>query len=193
MIRGLLIAAVLLFVMPLGICQNIYLNQLKDAYAKSGEIGYVNGSLAIAPMMPCPPLAFPVGGSGKDIRWDLLVFPTSHVLADLRMIDETSIEELHAFSVNDIGTYKVGDQGGLTIVVIKATSGKPFWVAEYDFDKLKAALQTGAKHITGTEIGESREYRDRFSLIFENLSDARKFETALKNAAIVAKAEPSTK
>jgi hypothetical protein len=53
MARSFLVAAVLLVVAPLGFCQNIYLDQLKEAYAKSGEIGWVNGSLEISPTVPC--------------------------------------------------------------------------------------------------------------------------------------------
>jgi hypothetical protein len=193
MVRSFLVAAVLLVVAPLGFCQNIYLDQLKDAYAKSGEIAWVNGSLEISPTMPCPLVLFLVGGSPKNPKFAPVAAPVSKVSADLRMIDETSFHDGQAFSGNDVGVYKKGDQGSLTIVLIKATSGKPFFITKYNLDKLNAVLKAGAKPLNGEEIGESSQYSDLISVIFESTADARKFETALKNAVIAAKAEPSTK
>ena len=193
MVRSVLVAAVLLLVTPLGICQNAYLDQLKDAYAKSGEIEYVNGSLAISPTMPSPLLFLPTGGTSQNPKWSVLSFPVAQISADLQMIDETSIDEMHAFSAEDFKVYKDGDRGSLTAVSIKSTNGRPFLVAEYDLDKLNAVFKAGTRQITGEAIGETREYRDTFTVLFESTSDARKFETALKNAVIVAKAQPTTK
>ena len=188
-----LVAAVLLVVAPLGFCQNIYLDQLKDAYAKSGEIAWVNGSLEISPKMPCPLVLFLVGGSPKNPNFAPVTAPVSKVLADLRMIDEASFHDGQAFSGNDVAAYKKGDQGSLTIVLIKATSGKPFFITKYNPDKLNAVLKAGEKPLNGEDIGESSDYGDLISVIFESKADARKFEAALKNAVIAAKAEPSTK
>jgi hypothetical protein len=193
MVRSFLAAAVLLVVAPLGFCQNIYLDQLKDAYAKSGEIGFENGSLAISPKMPCPLVLFLVGGSPKNPNFAPVTAPVSKVLADLRMIDEASFHDGQAFSGNDVAAYKKGDQGSLTIVLIKATSGKPFLITKYNWDKLNAVLKAGAKPLNGEDIGESSQYSDLISVIFESKADAKKFETALKNAVIAARAEPSTK
>ena len=193
MVRSFLAAAVLLVVAPLGFCQNIDLDQLKDAYAKSGEIGWENGSLAISPTMPCPLVLFLIGGSPKNPKFAPIFSPVSKILADLRMIDETSFQDGQAFSGNDVAAYKKGDQGNLTIVLFKATSGKPFVFTKYNRDKLNAVLKAGAKPLNGEDIGESSESGDMISIIFESKADARKFETALKNAVIAAKAEPSTK
>jgi hypothetical protein len=71
--------------------------------------------------------------------------------------------------------------------------GKPFFITKYNLDKLNAVLKAGAKPLNGEDIGESSQYSDLISVIFESTADARKFETALKNAVIAAKAEPSTK
>ena len=109
------------------------------------------------------------------------------------MIDETSFQDGRAFSGDEVGAYKKGDQGSLTIVLIKATSGKPFLIAKYNRDKLNAVLKAGAKPANGEDIGESTQYSDLISVVFESTADARKFEAALKNAVIAAKAEPSTK
>jgi len=193
MVRSFLVAAVLLVVAPLGFCQTIYLDQLKDAYAKSGEIGWVNGSLEISPTMLCPTVLFLIGGSPKNPKFAPIFSPVSKILADLRMIDETSFQDGQAFSGNDVAAYKKGDQGNLTIVLFKATSGKPFVFTKYNRDKLNAVLKAGAKPLNGEDIGESSESGDMISIIFESKADARKFETALKNAVIAAKAEPSTK
>jgi len=193
MVRSFLVAAVLLVVAPLGFCQNIYLDQLKDAYAKSGEIAWVNGSLEISPTMPCPTVLFLIGGSPKNPKFAPIFSPVSKILADLRMIDETSFQDGQAFSGNDVAAYKKGDQGSLTIILFKATSGKPFVFTKYNRDKLNAVLKAGAKPLNGEDIGESSESSDMISIIFESKADARKFETALKNAVIAAKAEPSTK
>lgn len=193
MVRSFLAAVVLLIVAPLGFCQDIYLDQLKDAYAKSGEIGYVNGSLAISPIMPGQLVLLLVGGTPKNPKFAPLRSPVSKILAGLRMIDETSIQDNQAFSGDDVGAYKKGDQGSLTVVMIKATSGKPFLTTKYSLDKLNAVLKAGGKPLSGEDIGESSEYSDTIWLILDSKPDARKFDTALKNAVIAARAEPSTK
>ena len=109
------------------------------------------------------------------------------------MIDETSFQDGQAFSGNDVGAYKKGDQGSLTIVLIKATSGNPFSFTKYNRDKFIALQKAGAKPLNGEDIGESSEPSNLISIIFLSTADARKFETALKKAVIAAKAEPSTK
>jgi hypothetical protein len=193
MVRRFLIAAVLLVVAPVGFSQEIYLDQLKEAYAKSGAIGFENGSLTISPTMPCPTVLFLIGGSAKNPKFAPISGPISKISADLRTIDETSFQDGQAFSGDDVGAYKKGDQGSLTIVLFKATSGKPFSFTKYNRDKLIALLKAGTKPANGEDIGESSQSGDLISIIFESKADAKKFETALKNAVIAAKAAPPTK
>lgn len=160
---------------------------LKTAYAASGTIVVLdNKTLLIEPKMPSPLCALPGYKDGKTI-WSYYTFPLASITVPLAEVDETLISEDRVFTDPDVAkSYKPGDRGDATMIVIAGVAGKQFQTLIYDRDKL-ASLGPGP-HASG-EYDQTPDTTEAFGLTFPDQADARAFEGALKSAVLLAKAQ----
>jgi len=163
------------------------MEQMKSAYSASGSILILdNQTLVIEPNMPGPVCAMPRKEDGK-VTWYRYAFPLASITVPLSEVDETLMSEDRVFT--DPGapqSYKPGDQGDTTMVVIVGMPGKKFRTLIYDRDKLE---HLGPGPHNSSEYGQVQDNVEAFGLTFGDDAAARAFVRALRNAVILAKAQ----
>lgn len=164
-----------------------HIEVLKTSYAASGTIVVLDGkTLLIEPKMPSPLCALPDNKDGK-ISWSYYTFPLASITVPLAEVDESLITEDRVFTDPDVAkSYKPGDKGNATMIVIAGVQGKQFHTLIYDRDKL-ASLGPGPH--SNSAYDQSPDNTQAFGLTFADPSDARQFEMALKSAVVLAKAQ----
>lgn len=160
---------------------------MKGAYASSGSIIALDkDTIVIEPKMPAPLCALPKNQDGKTI-WSFYTFPLASITVPLAEVDETLISEDRVFTdLNVTKTYKPGDVGDATMVVVAVVPGKQFHTLLYDRDKF-TRLGPGP-HLT-SEYGQASDNTEAFALTFSDPAAARTFALALRSAVILAKAQ----
>ncbi len=162
-------------------------SKMKTSYMESGSVLALDErTLLIEPKMPGPVCALPRDEGGKT-TWSLLTFPLSSITVALADVDETLIGEDVVFTHSDAReTYKPGDVGDMTMVVIVAVPGKVFRTLTYDRDKL---VRLGPGPHSTADYGQTHDNVDAFGLTFSNHAAAVAFESALRKAVSQAKAQ----
>jgi hypothetical protein len=162
---------------------------LKSSYSASGSIVALDSqTILIEPKMPAPLCAVPRNEAGK-ISWSYYAFPLASITVPLTAIDETLITEDTVFTNPDAAkSYKPGDVGDTTMVVIAGISGRQFHTITYDRDKL---AQLGPGPHSSKEYGQAPDDTEAFGLTFPDRASARAFEMALRDAVLRAKARAS--
>ncbi|MFZ0304369.1 MAG: hypothetical protein WAL75_16885 [Terracidiphilus sp.] len=159
---------------------------LKNAYAASGSIVVLNeNTILIEPKMPAPVCALPKTENGKT-TWQFYSFPLASITVPLAEVDETLISEDRVFTGFDAPkSYKPGDMGDATMIVIAGDEGKQFHTLIYDRDKL---VQLGPGPHSSKEYDQAPDNTLAFGLTFSDPASAHAFEIALKDAVLEAKA-----
>lgn len=160
---------------------------LKSAYASSGNIVSIDANtILIEPKMPAPVCAVPRQQDGAT-TWSFYAFPLASITVPLTDIDEKLIGEDMVFTDPDAPkTYKPGDVGDTTLVIIAGVAGKQFHTLLYDRDKF---LHLGPGPHGGKEYDERPDDTTAFALAFTDRASAQSFATALKNAVLQARAQ----
>jgi hypothetical protein len=163
------------------------MEQMKSAYVTSGNIVILDGqTLVIEPNMPGPICALPRQEEGK-ITWYRYAFPLSSIILPLSEVDESLTSEDRVFT--DPGapqSYKPGDVGDTTMVVIVGMPGKKFRTLMYDRDKLE---HLGPGPHSSSAYGQVQDEVEAFGLTFHDSAAAHAFVSALRNAVMLAKAQ----
>jgi hypothetical protein len=159
---------------------------MKNSYAASGSIVVLDKStIVIEPKMPAPLCALPKNQDGKT-SWSFYTFPLASITVPLAEVDETLISEDRVFTdLNVTKTYKPGDVGDTTMVVVAVVPGKQFHTLLYDRDKF---TRLGPGPHSSSEYGQAPDDTEAFALTFSDPAAARTFEIALKDAVILARA-----
>jgi hypothetical protein len=162
---------------------------METAYAGSGSIVAIDSqTIVIAPKMPAPVCAVPKM-EGDGISWKYYSFPLASITVPLTSIDEKLIGQDVVFTKPDAEkTYKPGDVGDTTIVIIAGVPGKQFHTLLYDREKF---LHLGPGPHTAKDYGQMPDDTEAFALTFSDPAAARSFAAALKNAVMLAKAQAS--
>jgi hypothetical protein len=160
---------------------------MTTAYAGSGSIISVDPStILIEPKMPAPVCAVPRQQDGA-ITWSFYAFPLASITVPLVDIDENLIGEDVVFTdPNAPKTYKPGDVGDTTLVIIAGVAGKQFHTQLYDRDKF---LQLGPGPHASSEYDQRPDDTTAFALAFSDHAAAQAFASALKNAVLQARAQ----
>ncbi len=163
------------------------IDELKNTYAASGTIVMVDDhTLVIEPKMPGPICGLPKNDGGKT-TWSFFSFPLASITVPLNVVDEGLVTEDIVFTNPDATeSYKPGDVGDTTMIVIAGVPGKEFHTLMYDRDKL---AQLGPGPHSSSEYGEAPDDVIAFGLTFKDHEAARAFESALKDAVMMAKAK----
>jgi hypothetical protein len=187
---SLLALCCLSFVLPCA-AQNLasQFQSMKDSYVSSGNIVVLDDhTIVIEPKMPGPLCAMPIIKDGKT-TWAYYTFPLASVVVPLASVDETLIAENLVFTDPEAAkSYKPGDAGDTTMVVIAGVTGKQFHTVTYDRDKL---THLGPGPHSARAYGQASDETEAFGLTFADRSAARAFENALKKAVLLAKAQAS--
>jgi hypothetical protein len=172
-----------------GIAQDVdpQVRQMKSAYASSGGIALLDDhTLLIQPNMPGPICALPRTKDGKT-DWSFFAFPLATIKVPLGTVDEDLISEDMVFTRPDATeSYKPGDMGDATMVVVMGVPGKRFHAVTYDREKL-ARLGSGPH--SGASYGQSEDDVEAFGLTFPDQAAARAFILALRNAVTMVKTQ----
>jgi hypothetical protein len=162
-----------------------HIQAMKTSYAASGSIAVLeNGKLLIEPNMPGPLCALPKTENGKT-SWMFYSFPLASITLPLADVDESLIADDTVFTAPDAPrSYKPGDTGDTTMVVIVGLPGRQFHTLIYDRDKL---THLGPGPHSSNAYGQAPDDTAAFGLTFPNHASALAFETALRNAVILAK------
>lgn len=157
------------------------------AYAASGSIAVLDRhTIVIEPKMPAPLCAVPKDADGKT-TWSFYAFPLASITVPLDIVDDKLIGEDTAFTNPDaMKTYKPGEQGETTMVIIAGLPGKQFHTLAYDRDKF---LHLGPGPHSATEYGEAPDDTEAFALTFSDRAAARAFAKALREAVVAARAQ----
>ena len=179
-----------LFVSSLSCCaQDIRsrMEEMKTAYTASGSIEMLDGqTLVIEPNMPGPVCALPRQEDGK-ITWYRYAFPLASITVPLTSIDENIMSEDRVFTKPDAPqSYKPGDQGDATMIVVVGMPGKKFPALIYDRDKLE---HLGPGPHSSSDYGQVKDQVEAFGLTFADTAAAHEFVSALRNAVILAKSQ----
>jgi len=163
---------------------------LKNSYAASGSIVVLNdNTIVIEPKMPAPVCALPKTENGKT-TWQFYSFPLASITVPLSEVDETLISEDRVFTGTEPDkSYKPGDVGDTTMIVIAGKQGMQFQTLIYDRDKF---LQLGPGPHSGKEFDQAPDNTVAFGLTFSDQASARAFEMALREAVLDAKARART-
>lgn len=166
---------------------SLRIEEIRNSYAASGSVVMLDDkTLLIEPNMPGPICALPLEDGGK-ITWSLLTFPLASITVPLAAVDESLIGENLVFTRPDAQeSYKPGDVGDTTMVVVVGLPGKQFQTLTYDRDKL---TRLGPGPHAASAYGQAPDKVDAFGLTFPDHAAAHAFEAALKDAVILAKAE----
>jgi len=190
--RNLLLVVLCLVSVALpGAAQNLSarIQTMKISYSASGSIVALDEhTLLIEPKMPGPLCALPLNKDGKT-TWAYYTFPLASIVVPLAAVDETLISDDLVFTSPDAAkSYKPGDQGDTTMVVIAGVAGKQFHAMIYDRDKLSSL---GPGPHSGSAYGQAPDDTEAFGLTFSDREAARAFEKALRDAVLLAKAQAS--
>jgi hypothetical protein len=168
---------------------NSIIQTMKTAYAGSGNIVSVDsGTILIEPKMPAPVCAVP-RQEGSATTWSFYAFPLASITVPLADIDEKLIGEDVVFTdPNAPKTYKPGDVGDTTLVIIAGVTGKQFHTLLYDRDKF---LHLGPGPHTSSEYDQRPDDTAAFALAFSDHAAAQAFAAALKSAVLQARARAS--
>jgi hypothetical protein len=160
---------------------------LRTSYSASGAIVVLDDkTLIIEPKMPSPFCALPSSKDGKT-TWSYYTFPLASITVPLAEVNEALISEDRIFTDPDAAkSYKPGDRGDATMIVVAGVPGKQFHTLIYDRDKL-ASLGPGPH--ASSEYDQAPDNTEAFGLTFSDQADARAFESALKSAVLLAKAQ----
>ncbi len=173
------------------IAQNLAkpIQALQDAYATSGSIVVLDDhTILIEPRMPGPLCALPRVENGKT-TWSYYTFPLASIVVPLASVDESLISDDLVFTDPDAAkSYKPGDVGDTTMVVIAGVAGKQFHTITYDREKLE---HLGPGPHSSSAYGQAPDDTGAFGLTFTDRAAARAFEAALKNAVLLARAQAS--
>jgi len=173
------------------VAQNLttHIQTLKTSYASSGTIAVLDDhTLLIQPKMPGPLCAMPTLQDGKT-TWSYYSFPLASIIVPLASVDETLISESLVFTNPDAAReYKPGDVGDTTMVVIAGVPGKQFRTMTYDRDKL---THLGPGPHSASAYNQTPDDTEAFGLTFSDRASARAFETALRDAVLLAKTRAS--
>jgi hypothetical protein len=163
---------------------------LKNSYAASGSIVVLDkNTILIEPKMPAPVCALPKTENGKT-TWQVYSFPLASITVPLAEVDETLISEDRVFTGDDLPkSYKPGDRGDTTMIVVAGNEGKQFRTLIYDRDKF---LQLGPGPHSSKEYDQAADNTMAFGLMFSDAASARAFEIALRDAVLEAKAQERT-
>ena len=162
---------------------------LKNSYASSGNIVVLDDhTILIEPRMPGPLCALPIVKDGIA-TWVYYTFPLASIVVPLASVDETLIADDLVFTDPEAAkSYKLGDVGDTTMVVIAGVPGKRFHTITYDRDRL---THLGPGPHSSSAYGQGSDDTEAFGLTFSDRSAAHAFELALKNAVLLAKAQAS--
>ncbi len=162
---------------------------MKNSYASSGNIVALDDhTIVIEPKMPGPLCAMPIIKDGKT-TWVYYTFPLASIVVPLASVDETLIAENLVFTDPEAAkSYKPGEVGDTTMVVIAGVTGKQFHTITYDRDKL---THLGPGPHSARAYGQASDDTEAFGLMFADRSAAHAFENALKKAVLLAKAQAS--
>ncbi len=160
---------------------------MQSAYAASGSIILLNrNTIVIEPHMPAPLCALPKNQGGTT-TWSFYTFPLASITVPLAQVDETLIAEDRVFSNADaLRSYKPGELGDSTMVVVAGVSGKQFHTLIYDLDKFE---HLGPGPHSSSEYGQSPDDTEAFGLTFSDPAEAHAFAMAFRNAVMLAKAQ----
>jgi hypothetical protein len=163
---------------------------LKNSYAASGSIVVLDkNTILIEPKMPAPMCALPKTENGKT-TWQVYSFPLASITVPLAEVDETLISEDRVFTGDDLPkSYKPGDRGDTTMIVVAGNEGKQFRTLIYDRDKF---LQLGPGPHSSKEYDQAADNTMAFGLMFSDAASAHAFEMALRDAVLEAKAQART-
>ncbi len=165
------------------------IQSMKVAYAGSGSIVSINaGTILIEPRMPAPVCAVPRQEGGAT-AWSFYAFPLASITVPLTDIDEKLIGEDVVFTNPDAPkTYKPGDVGDTTLVIIASVAGKQFHTLLYDRDKF---IHLGPGPHASSEYDQRPDDTEAFALAFSNHAAAQAFAAALRNAVLQARVQAS--
>ncbi len=160
---------------------------MKTSYAASGSIVMLdNSTISIQPHMPAPVCALPRNENGKT-TWSFYNFPLASIRVSLTEVDETLILEDRVFTDPDADkSYKPGDLGDMTMVVVSSRPGKQFHTLIYDLEKFQH-LSPGPH--SSSDYGQAPDDTEAFGLIFPDPAAAHSFERALRQAVVLARAQ----
>ncbi len=160
---------------------------MTSSYAASGNIMVLDDrTIVIEPKMPGPLCSVPMIKDGKT-SWVYYTFPLASIVVPLDSVDETLIADDRVFTdPNAAKSYKPGDVGDTTMVVIAGVAGKQFHTVTYDREKL---AHLGAGPHSAAAYGQATDDTEAFGLTFADRSAAHEFEVALKKAVLLAKAQ----
>ncbi|HUB50830.1 MAG TPA: hypothetical protein VL986_01600, partial [Terracidiphilus sp.] len=166
------------------------IDTLKNSYAASGSIVVLDkNTIVIEPKMPAPVCALPKTENGKT-TWQFYSFPLASITVPLNEVDETLISEDRVFTGDDPDkTYKPGDSGDTTMIVIAGKVGRQFQTLIYDREKF---LELGPGPHSGKDYDQSPDNTEAFGLTFSDQASAHAFEMALREAVLDAKARART-
>jgi hypothetical protein len=166
---------------------SLRIEEIRNSYAASGSVVVLDQkTLLIEPNMPGPICALPTEEGGKT-TWSFLTFPLASITVPLAAVDESLIGEDLVFTRPDVQeTYKPGEVGDTTMVIVVGLPGKQFQTLTYDRDKF---THLGPGPHAASAYGQAPDKVDAFGLTFPDHAAAHAFEAALKNAVILAKAE----
>jgi hypothetical protein len=161
------------------------IESMKTAYTSSGSIVMLDGqTLVIEPNMPGPVCALPRQEDGKT-TWYRYAFPLASITVPLTSVDENAVSEDRVFTDPAAQqSYKPGDQGDATMVVVVSTPGRKFPALVYDREKLQH-LGPGL-HRTA-DYGQFQDQVEAFGLTFADSAAAREFVAELRSAVRMAK------
>jgi hypothetical protein len=187
--RNLKVLCCLLFVSALCLGQDLpsHIQQMKSSYSASGSIIVLDDhTIVIEPNMPGPVCALPKNEDGKT-TWSFLAFPLASITVPLTLIDETLITEDLVFTNSDArSSYKPGDVGDTTMVVVVGLPGREFHTLTYDREKL---THLGPGPHNASAYGQTPDDVEAFGLTFSDHDAARSFVAALRKAVILARTE----
>lgn len=160
---------------------------MQTAYAGSGNIVAAGPqTVLIEPRMPAPLCAVPSDVNGTT-TWRYYAFPLSSITLPLADVDEKLIGEDEVFTSPDAAkTYKPGQVGDTTLVIVAGVSGKEFHTLLYDRDKF---IHLGAGPHASSEYGQHPDDTEAFALAFSDRAAAQAFAAALKHAVQLARAQ----
>lgn len=185
----------LLFASALCLAQDLpsHIRQMKSSYAASGSIVVLDDhTIVIEPNMPGPVCALPKNEDGKT-TWSFLAFPLASITVPLTLVDESLITESIVFTNSDAtSSYKPGDVGDTTMVVVVGLPGKEFHTLSYDREKL---THLGPGPHNASAYGQAPDDVEAFGLTFSDHEAASSFVAALRKAVVLArtKAEETAK
>jgi len=174
-----------------GVAQNLSarIQTMTTSYASSGAIVALDDhTILIEPKMPGPLCALPLNKDGKT-TWVYYTFSLASIVVPLASVDETLISDDLVFTNPDAAkSYKPGDLGDTTMVVVAGVPGKQFHTMIYDRDKL---THLGPGPHSSSAYDQTPDDTEAFGLTFSDHAAARAFELALRDAVLLAKAQAS--